>query len=67
MIEVVRLGDKIKDNDPRTENRLGEVIAFQKTRLRVKWEITGVKTYVSLNRVFDDGKIRKTGYSLVHA
>lgn len=56
----------IIDNDPRTNGREGIVLedAMETNgRVRVRWA-TGRVTLIEAARIHDDGKPRKTGYSV---
>lgn len=64
----LRIGDKLKDNDPRMGNRVLTVIDFtvdgQRVMLR---DSMGTVYRHKMSRVYTDGKPRKSGLSLVAA
>ena len=61
-------GDRIKDNDPRTANRVLEIIevrALPGLPTLVKASNGVRSTIISLERIYTDGKRRRSGFSLV--
>lgn len=65
----VKVGDRIKDNDPRMAERVLEVVRYlndDRTTVicrRVGWTSYAVK--VRVNRIHADGKPRRSGFTLL--
>lgn len=64
----VRVGDHVRDNDPRSDYRTRVVVAISsegRAQLRHP-RITEIpSTWVRLDRIYTDGKPRRTGWSVV--
>jgi hypothetical protein len=68
----LRIGDKIRDNDPRMLPRTLEIIDMDVAKspiLRAVAVVPGTKTQglvrIRLDRIHTDGKPRRSGWSLV--
>lgn len=57
-------GDKIRDNDPRMGNRV-LTIDYVGDGVRIRAGDGFRRTWIRTDRIFTDGKPRKTGFSLV--
>lgn len=66
MVEIER-GDILRSNDPRDGHRGDLVVADFKAGPRCTLvRVRGVKpTWISISRIFDDGKSRRYGYRVV--
>jgi hypothetical protein len=68
MSEEIKRGDLVRDNDPRMPNRVLGVIGFDhKGRAIAATRDGRIKTRISLERIFTDGKARKYGFNRVEA
>ena len=78
--ENIKIGDRIADNDPRMTGRTLEVVEVKigggRTPVGGAWlygpadiviaeDTIGRRHKVRINRIFDDGKPRRGGFSLV--
>jgi hypothetical protein len=65
----LKVGDKIKDNDPRMPDRILMIRRFEVDRVVATMEDAGRsgETRVSVSRIFTDGKPRRTGWSRIDA
>jgi len=63
---VIKVGDKIKDNDPRIGNRVLTVEAVSNTHVTA-CETSGVRRPVRIkkSRIYTDGKPRRSGFDLL--
>ena len=67
-MEILKIGDKLKDNDPRMGNRILTVVELDECTGRVVVQnAVGMKYRHWRHRIFTDGKERKSGLSLVRA
>jgi hypothetical protein len=57
---ALKVGDRIRDNDPRHPNRSGVVTAITNGKA-----MTGLGRAISLSRIHLDGKPRRSGWSVV--
>lgn len=67
MKRTVKVGSRLKDNNPRRVSRVLRVIEIDKTHctcLNDKWSYLP-KVRISLNRIYCDGKQRRIGFDLV--
>lgn len=65
---AIGIGDHLKDNDPRSKGRTLYVRKVQGTHAYCATEVMGTKlTRVRLDRIHEDSKPRRTGYSLIPA
>ena len=64
---AVKIGSKIKDNDPRTTNRVLRVIEMDDTHCRCRHDSYPAfpDTRVRIDRIHCDGKPRRSGFDLV--
>jgi hypothetical protein len=61
----LKVGDRIKDNDPRQEGRVLTITEVSPTRVRATREGPFPKVSILKERIHTDGKPRRTGFSLV--
>jgi hypothetical protein len=61
-MDELKIGDRIKDNDPRMGNRVLKVIDVLPDSVRAVDSIGNVRSY-DLKRIFLDTKPRRTGFS----
>jgi hypothetical protein len=61
---MLKAGDVIKDNDPRMKDRKLTVIAVGDDHAICDAPLKA-RVSISLKRIFDDGKTRRTGFSVV--
>ncbi|WP_200348925.1 hypothetical protein [Halochromatium glycolicum] len=63
----LKVGNKIKDNDPRTNNRVLQVIGIDDTHCRCRHP--GYPAYpdvrIRIDRIHSDGKPRRSGFDLI--
>jgi len=63
----LKVGSKIKDNDPRVGNRILRVIEIDSTNCRCR--PTGYPAFpdvrIRLDRIHSDGKSRRSGFDLI--
>lgn len=65
-MDELKVGDKLKDNDPRMGNRVLEVLkAHPDGAVIVARTPLGREVNLLRNRIYTDGKPRRTGYSRV--
>ena len=68
----IKVGDRLKDNDPRMSNRvltvtsLGVVTEMGVQNVRAKG-LAGPEVSISTRRIHGDGKPRRSGFDLVRA
>ena len=68
----IKVGDQLKDNDPRMSNRvltvtsLGMVTTMGVQSVRAK-DGTGREVSILTRRIHCDGKPRRSGFDIVHA
>ena len=60
----LKVGDKIKDNDPRMSDRVLEIIEVLPNGVRAVNSVGKVRWYLR-KAIHTDGKPRRTGFSLV--
>lgn len=67
----IKIGDKLRDNDPRMRGRVLEVVGFDgKGKAILAHSLVNRKmfeTRIALRRIFTDSKQRRSGWSLVNA
>lgn len=61
----LEVGDRIKDNDPRMNGRTLKVIGLDVRYVYCERVNGGPQYRILRNRVFTDGKARRTGFSKV--
>jgi hypothetical protein len=61
----VKIGDLIKDNDPRMPGRFRRVRRFEGHGVIAEGWGQNSEVRISLSRIFTDGKPRRTGWSLI--
>jgi len=63
---VVKAGDIIKDNDPRFD-RYAEVLHIRQfgTKVFAIYEAGQRKARINIDRIYNDDKVRRTGWQLV--
>jgi len=63
----MKIGDKIKDNDPRMPNRILTIIGTDVSSRRVEAKVnySGRIVWISESRIHTDGKPRRSGFDLV--
>jgi hypothetical protein len=65
MSREIRVGDRIRDNDPRMGDRVLEVWStLGDTRILARDRI-GARYRILRRRIYTDGKPRKSGFSLI--
>jgi len=64
MSREIRVGDRIRDNDPRMPNRTLQVVRFSGGKA-VCLDWSGRRFFIALPRIYTDGKARKSGFSLI--
>jgi hypothetical protein len=62
-VSELKVGDRIKDNDPRMYRRILTVRDVQE--VYVYADCAGIPVRILRRRIFTDGKPRKTGFSLM--
>ena len=69
----IKPGDILKDNDPRVQGRTVKVITIGDTKVVCEPHTlhphgkNAHRVLVSLTRIYDDGKERKSGFSVVRS
>jgi len=69
--EMLKVGDKLKDNDPRMAGRfltitaIGVVGIYGAESVRAKSHASGQEVSISTRRIHTDGKPRRSGFDLV--
>lgn len=63
--QKVKVGDRIKDNDPRVDNRVLTVIEVGYTFVRARQEGLSRAVRIAPERIHVDDKPRRTGFSLL--
>lgn len=64
-MNVLRVGDRIRDNDPRmTGNRVLTITEVLPNRVAAR-DLMGRSFYILRRRIFTDGKPRRSGFDLV--
>ena len=61
----IQVGDKIKDNDPRTTNRVLQVIEINQTYCYADPGHSFPVVRIRLDRIHTDGKQRRSGFDLL--
>lgn len=70
MTHELKVGDRIKDNDPRMPNRVLTITSLEAVtvegvrRVQAK-SFRGHFVWISIDRIHDDGKPRRSGFSLL--
>ena len=66
---MIRVGDILCDNDPRSRGALVRVVEacepIAGARLVIQGLVGGPKRRLLASRVYEDGKARRTGYTVV--
>jgi hypothetical protein len=64
---MIKIGDKIKDNDPRMGNRFLTIIGTDVSTRRVEARVnySGRSVWIKESRIHTDGKPRRSGFDLV--
>lgn len=62
----MNVGDKLKDNDPRMNNRILTITEVLPNGVVAKDRIGRVRTYL-MNRIHTDGRPRRGGFDLLAA
>lgn len=62
---MIKIGDMIKDNDPRMPGRKLKIIGMDNTHVRASSNY-GSTVSIKKDRIFTDEKERRTGFSLIH-
>lgn len=64
---MIKIGDKIKDNDPRMGgNRVLTIVDTDVSSRRVQAVYCGRKVWIKECRIYTDGKPRRSGFDLVN-
>lgn len=63
MADEIRVGDKIRDNDPRMRGRVLTVVEVLPERVLARWYARPSR--ILRRRIYTDDKPRRTGFSLV--
>jgi hypothetical protein len=61
---MVKPGDVIKDNDPRMPNRMLRVVYVGDGKAVCETSPPVRRSLISLTRIYDDGKARKSGFTV---
>lgn len=65
----MKIGDKIKDNDPRVGDRILEITGFEDGKFGEKRVLAktpfGATVKIMMRRIHTDGKPRRSGFDLV--
>lgn len=65
MTSELKIGDQIKDNDPRMPNRVLKITLICGTESVKAKSFAGPEVRISTKRIFTDGKVRRSGFDLV--
>lgn len=65
MSDTLKIGDHIKDNDPRVPDRVLEVTSNDGSRVKARSLRNGITVTIKRNRIFIDGKERRSGFNRV--
>lgn len=60
----LRVGDRIKDNDPREGHRVLSIVALEGDKVVAQTKLLKC-TRIAKSRIYTDGKPRKSGFSLL--
>lgn len=61
--DTLKIGDKIKDNDPRSSHRILVITSILPNG--VEAELGGRRVSILRRRIYTDGKPRRSGFSLL--
>ena len=67
MSREIRVGDRIRDNDPRMGDRVLEVWSILGDTHVLARDRIGARYRILRRRIYTDGRPRKSGFSLVEA
>lgn len=64
---MLKVGDELKDNDPRVGVRIVEIVALLPDGVEVFNRATSRTTRISAKYIYTDEKLRRTGFSLLRS